>query len=133
VPDGQEFAAKVICQKIGQIEIHGLTLTNAAVRREGASERRGELLTERQAAERACVSRWTIRRLIERGKLPALEYGSGRKKIYRIDPAALLTVQPVQPPPPQERRQRRHHPTMPSSSGPAWPPPGYTRPVRTDE
>ncbi|MGE5607803.1 MAG: helix-turn-helix domain-containing protein [Bacillota bacterium] len=133
VPEGQEFAAKVVCQKIGQIEIHGMTLANPAVRREGASERRGELLTEREAAERTGVSRWTIRKLIEGGKLTAMNFGTPRRKIYRVDPAALLAMQPVQAPTPRERRQRRYHPTTPQSSGPAWPPPGHTRPVRIDE
>ena len=38
-----------------------------------------ELLTEAQAAERAGVSKWTIRRLIDAGKLRAVNYGLGRK------------------------------------------------------
>ena len=65
-----------------------------------------ELLTEAQAAALAQIHPRTIRRLIDRGKLPALNFGNGRRKVYRIDPAALLQVQPVQPPLPRERYRR---------------------------
>lgn len=41
-----------------------------------------ELLTEAQAAERAGVSKWTIRRLIDAGKLRAVNYGLGAGAIF---------------------------------------------------
>jgi len=69
-----------------------------------------ELLTEAQAAALAQIHPRTIRRLIDRGKLPALNFGNGRRKIYRIDPAALLRVQPVQQPLPRERYRRSQLP-----------------------
>jgi len=48
-----------------------------------------ELLTEKEAAIIAKVHPRTIRRLISGGKLPALNFGNGgRRKVYRIDPAA---------------------------------------------
>jgi len=66
-----------------------------------------ELLTEAQVAALAQVHPRTIRRLTDRGKLPALNFGNGgRRKVYRIDPAALLNVQPVHLPLPRERYRR---------------------------
>lgn len=66
-----------------------------------------DLLTEHEAAKAAKVSKWTIRRLIEKGKLRAANYGTGCKR-YRIDPADLLNVQPfdLMPQEPQRKRQR---------------------------
>ena len=69
-----------------------------------------ELLTEAQVAALAQVHPRTIRRLIDRGKLPALNFGNGRRKVYRIDPAALLNVQPVHLPLPRERHRRSQLP-----------------------
>jgi excisionase family DNA binding protein len=70
-----------------------------------------ELLTEKEAAIIAKVHPRTIRRLISGGKLPALNFGNGgRRKVYRIDPAALLNVQPVHLPLPRERHRRSQLP-----------------------
>lgn len=79
-----------------------------------------KLLTEEQAAQVAQVCPRTIRRLIDRGVLPAVNYGLGRRRIYRIHPDSLAKVQPVQPPPPRERRRRRVVAT--AATGKAWPP-----------
>jgi len=67
-----------------------------------------ELFTEHEAALATKVSERTIRRLIEAGKLRATNYGMGKKKLYRIDPADLLNVQPfvVIEPEPRRRRSR---------------------------
>lgn len=72
------------------------------------------LLTELQAAREAQVDRRTIRRLIRDGRLRALDFGSGRRHHYRIDPADLrgLASQPnlspaTTPPPPRQRHHRR--------------------------
>lgn len=65
------------------------------------------LLTEEQAAEYAGVSRKTIRRLIESGRLEASDYGTGKRRHYRIHPDALTHIKPVPAPPlPQPRRRR---------------------------
>lgn len=56
------------------------------------------LLTEREAAVMAKVSIRTLRRLIQRGKLPALNYGTEKRKSYRINSDDLLGVQPVENP-----------------------------------
>lgn len=77
-----------------------------------------DLLTEQEAAERAKVSRKTIRRLIEQGRLEAADYGTQGQRNYRIDPAALAKVGagpapdapgPVEitPPAPRPRRGSR--------------------------
>lgn len=79
------------------------------------------LLTEVEAGEIANVSRWTIRRRIEAGHLPAVNYGSGSRKLYRIRLDDLMRVQPAEPPPPRERRRRKAA-VVTASSGKAWPP-----------
>jgi excisionase family DNA binding protein len=79
------------------------------------------LLTELEAAKVARVSRWTIRRLIDGGHLPAMNFGLGGRKVYRVRPEDLLHVQPVQPPAPRERGRRRNRVVALSSK--AWPPP----------
>lgn len=78
-----------------------------------------DLLTEAEAATIAKVHPRTIRRLIEKGKLPAANYGLGRIRKYRINPADLFTVQPVQPII-RERRIRREK--RADTAGKAWPP-----------
>lgn len=78
-----------------------------------------ELLTEHEAAALAKVHPRTIRRLIDRGILPAVNYGMGSKKIYRINAADLGTVQPVAKPAGPQRRQRR---VTPAVSVAPWPP-----------
>jgi len=79
------------------------------------------LLTETEAAAVAKVHPRTIRRLIDKGLLPASNYGLGRKKIYRIQRADLARVQPAEPPPPTERRRRHVAPA--ATQGKVWPPP----------
>jgi excisionase family DNA binding protein len=76
-----------------------------------------ELLTEHEAALATKVSWWTIRQLIEKGKLRAANYGTGKRKFYRIDPADLLNVQPfvLVEPEPRRRRQR-----VIENTGPAY-------------
>lgn len=74
---------------------------------------RVELLTEAEAAAIAKVSKKTIRRLIVAGRLPAVDYGSGRHHNYRINPEDLLRVQspPTTDVPAASEivpRQRRH-------------------------
>lgn len=51
------------------------------------------LLSEAQAAQAAGVSRKTIRRLIEKGRLRAADYGTGGHHNYRINPSDLVIVQ----------------------------------------
>ena len=51
------------------------------------------LLSEKQAAEMAGVSRKTIRRLIEKGRLKAADYGTGHHRNYRIHPDDLASVE----------------------------------------
>jgi excisionase family DNA binding protein len=50
------------------------------------------LLTETQAAREAQVDRRTIRRLINDGRLRALDFGSGKRHYFRINPADLRAV-----------------------------------------
>jgi excisionase family DNA binding protein len=69
------------------------------------------LLTESQEAAAAQVDKRTIRRLIENGRLRALDFGSGKRHHYRIDPADLYMVQPAVekfPITPLQRRRQRH-------------------------
>jgi excisionase family DNA binding protein len=71
------------------------------------------LLTESQAAAAAQVDKRTIRRLIQGGRLRAIDFGSGKRHHYRIDPAELHAVQPVGEKPATtlpSRRPRRHRP-----------------------
>jgi excisionase family DNA binding protein len=51
-----------------------------------------KLLTEKEAAELAQVSVKTIRRLIEKKRLKAEDFGTGSKHMYRIDPTALTSM-----------------------------------------
>jgi excisionase family DNA binding protein len=68
------------------------------------------LLTERQAAESAQVDRRTLRRLIDTGRLRALDLGNGRRRCIRIHADDLKNIQP--PPlvsmPPRPARRRRN-------------------------
>lgn len=64
------------------------------------------LLTEAQAARKAGVSQKTIRRCIKSGRLPAINYGTGRKCLYRIEPAALAALEPEAEPAPTPRQRR---------------------------
>lgn len=83
-----------------------------------------DLLTEAEAALIAKVHPRTIRRRIDDGTLKACNYGTGGKKLYRINPADLGDVQPNAVPAPPERRPRRQRRQRELvTSGPAWPPP----------
>lgn len=75
------------------------------------------LLTETQAAREAQVDKRTVRRLIETGRLKAVDFGSGKRHHYRIDPADLkgIAAGPVETGAdrlPPVRRQHRQ-PTAP--------------------
>jgi excisionase family DNA binding protein len=52
-------------------------------------ERAQRLLTVAETAERLRVSRWTIYRLVESGKLPAIKLGSGRMSPIRVSETEL--------------------------------------------
>jgi len=67
---------------------------------------RYRLVTETEAGKLAGVSSRTIRRLIEKGLLPAHNFGMGRRRVYRVDPALLQRVQLVQPHAPRIRMRR---------------------------
>lgn len=82
------------------------------------------LLTEAQAAREVQVDRRTIRRLIRAGRLRAVDFGSGRRRCYRIDPADLHAVSPAgaaadgvtpaaAPAPPNPRGRRPGSPQAP--------------------
>jgi excisionase family DNA binding protein len=49
-------------------------------------------LTEEQAAKEVQVDRRTIRRLIDSGRLKATDFGSGGRRLYRIDIADLKAI-----------------------------------------
>lgn len=48
------------------------------------------MLTEQQYADVKGISKWTVRRLIEAGRLDAEDFGTGSHREYRIAPDALL-------------------------------------------
>ena len=50
------------------------------------------LLTEAQAARETQVDKRTVRRLIATGRLKAVDFGSGKRRHYRIDPADLKAI-----------------------------------------
>jgi excisionase family DNA binding protein len=72
----------------------------------------GMLITEAQAATEAQVDKRTVRRLIETGRLKAIDFGSKRRH-YRIDPEDLKSIsaapdgQAPEPLPPAVRRRGR--------------------------
>lgn len=69
------------------------------------------LLTEEQAARIAGVSRKQIRKMILAGRLEAVDWGTGKRKHYRIkaDALAALQARPGEPrvTPRQRRRVKR--------------------------
>ena len=80
------------------------------------------LLTETQAAAEAQVDKRTIRRLIQSGRLKAIDVGCGGRRHYRIDPDDLRRIQsavkaaaPLTPPLPALRHRRRRASSAPSS------------------
>ena len=50
------------------------------------------LLTEKQAAAELQIDRRTLRRLIESGRLRAIDVGGGLRRHYRIAPAELVAI-----------------------------------------
>jgi len=80
------------------------------------------LISLSEAAREAKVDRRTIRRLIQSGRLRALDFGNGTRRLYRIDPADLRAITsksiPTAPPTPisQPRRRRRRSASSPSVS-----------------
>ena len=64
-------------------------------------------LTEAEAAHTLRIDRRTLRRLIESGRLRALNVGTGRRRHYRIAEADLSEVSSAQPPSPQAARTHR--------------------------
>jgi excisionase family DNA binding protein len=136
MPVDAPFAATIIGQVLSLDDLHAL----ASVISPSASATTAQvdalrMLTVEEAGKFAKVSPWTIRRLIERGKLPASNFGSGRRDIYRIKLEDLSRVQPFQPPPPRERPRRRTvaanvpsrnvwppEDVVAANSGNAWPP-----------
>lgn len=75
-----------------------------------------EYLSVTQAAARLGISARQVARLIETGRLPALNVGTGqRRKDYRIAVADLdaLRVQPAQGLPDEPKRRRHHRRTLP--------------------
>jgi excisionase family DNA binding protein len=65
------------------------------------------LLTEAQAATAAQVDKRTIRRLIQDGRLRAVDYGSGKRHHYRINPDDLTDIKPPSTLTPLPRAPRR--------------------------
>jgi excisionase family DNA binding protein len=117
-PWNQEYDAEIVSQPIDQLAARSLAVAELAQRPVGS------LLTEEEAAAIAKVSKWTVRRLIERGVLKASNFGTDKHKVYRIHPDDLRAVQcPVPPPPPEPRvRRRRIRNAQAVSSDPVWPP-----------
>lgn len=79
------------------------------------------LLTEEQAAAELQVDRRTVRRLIESGRLHAIDVGGGRRSHYRIHPDALRDITSGNSRPPaaftplqRERRRRSREPSTDS-------------------
>lgn len=84
------------------------------------------LLTEQQAATAAGVSRKTIRRLIEQGRLVAADYGTATQHNYRIHPDALANVQSApkpgsEPMPPARHSRYRRQSAVPAELSAVWP------------
>jgi excisionase family DNA binding protein len=86
------------------------------------------LLTEMQAAREVQVDRRTIRRLIRDGRLRALDFGSGKRHRYRIDPVDLRALgtqrerdhSPLTTPPSPAASRRRRRPAAISLSASAY-------------
>lgn len=64
-------------------------------------------LTESEAAQALRIDRRTLRRLIDSGRLHAINIGSGRRRHYRVAKIALAEVSSTQPSPLQIESRRR--------------------------
>ena len=83
-------------------------------------KRQYELLTEAEAAAIAKVHPRTIRRLIDTGRLTAINLGFGKKKLYRINPENLEAIADyAKASGPQHRRRRQ---LVVATSEAPWPP-----------
>jgi excisionase family DNA binding protein len=119
IPKGGKFEAKIIAVGTTEAQLWEQALSAKTTSDPSQWQDRYRLVTEEEAAAIAKVHPRTIRRLIDKGKLPAVNYGLGSKKIYRVKPEDLGMVQPVALPPPPQRRQRRATPQL---SAAPWPP-----------
>ena len=74
-------------------------------------------LTETEVAQMVKVSKKTIRRLIQAGKLPAANWGTGKRSNYRIhvDDVAAFGRRDQADDPRPARIRRRHRPPLPTS------------------
>jgi len=105
IPSGSKWEAEVYCTKCSPNHprriAYGSTMSQHGSTQEqgGQDEPQSKLLTEEQAAEAAGVDRKTIRRLIESKRLPAADYGSGKKHMYRIHRDDLTRVMKDPPAP----------------------------------
>lgn len=67
------------------------------------------MLTEQEYAAEKQVDRRTIRKLIEGNRLAAENFGTGKKKLYRIAADAVVlpeATKPIASAPPSGRRRR---------------------------
>lgn len=65
------------------------------------------LLTEQEYATAAKISAKTVRRLINQNRLPAEDYGTKGRHVYRIDPSARPTPKTPTASAPAVRQRRR--------------------------
>jgi excisionase family DNA binding protein len=84
-----------------------------------------ELLTVNEAAAAAKVSSKTIKRRIAEGRLLAVNYGTARRADWRIEPAALANLKPVENDNaeldnPARRRRRDRRTVMPPCVVKVW-------------
>jgi excisionase family DNA binding protein len=63
-------------------------------------------LTVREAAALLKCSSQSVARLVQTGRLPGVDVGTGTHRSYRIKASDIDTFLAVKPPPPKARRQR---------------------------
>ena len=118
VAQGGDVEAEIFCVKVGPTQIGRLGWKNTLGRDQVPAEEPDNqpsvmMLTVAQAAKAANTSERSIQRLIQSGRLAAVEYGTGkRNKSYRISVEALAAVKPLEKPEaapqvPHHRRRRR--------------------------
>ena len=94
VADAAEFNAEVYCERVGKTQLRNRAYM-ATMGQEGQGESRPTLLTPDEAARIASVSKSTICRLCETGRLKASNYATGKQRAkWRIAPEDLKTVTP---------------------------------------